>query len=444
MDFMTEYKSKLGTPAQAAALVRDGDWVEYGNGTTFAALCDEALAARRDELHDVKIRGQIMYGPLKAVECDPAGEHFTYNSWHCSAYERKLLDRGQGFFSPMIFRNLAWYYRENIPSDVAFVQATPMDKHGYFNFSVSAGTTLDIAGRCRAIVIEVNRHLPKVYGAWNESIHISDVAMVVEGGDRPTPQVPSRAPSAEDIAIANHVIPYIVDGATLQLGIGGTPDALGSIIAQSDLKDLGMHTELCTDGFLDLYKAGKLTNKRKNIFRGKGVLGLATGSQALYDWLDENPGVIALPIAYVNDPAVISQMDNFISLNSCVSVDLYGQVSSESAGLRQISGTGGQVDFLTGAAMSRGGKAFICVASSRVGKDGVRRSNIVPHFNGEIITSPRAQAYYIATENGVVNLAGRSAWERAEGLIGLAHPDFREELIRAAEEQRIWRRSNRR
>ena len=444
MDFMTEYKSKLGTPAQAAALVRDGDWVEYGNGTTFAALCDEALAARRDELHDVKIRGQIMYGPLKAVECDPTGEHFTYNSWHCSAYERKLLDRGQGFFSPMIFRNLAWYYRENIPSDVAFVQATPMDKHGYFNFSVSAGTTLDIAGRCRAIVIEVNRHLPKVYGAWNESIHISDVAMVVEGGDRPTPQVPSRAPSAEDIAIANHVIPYIVDGATLQLGIGGTPDALGSIIAQSDLKDLGMHTELCTDGFLDLYKAGKLTNKRKNIFRGKGVLGLATGSQALYDWLDENPGVIALPIAYVNDPSVIAQMDNFISLNSCVSVDLYGQISSESAGLRQISGTGGQVDFLTGAAMSRGGKAFICVASSRVGKDGVRRSNIVPHFNGEIITSPRAQAYYIATENGVVNLAGRSTWERAEGLIGLAHPDFREELIRAAEEQRIWRRSNRR
>ena len=444
MDFMTEYKSKLGTPEQAAALVKNGDWVEYGNGTTFAALCDEALAARRDELHDVKIRGQIMYGPLKAVECDPTGEHFTYNSWHCSAYERKLLDRGQGFFSPMIFRNLAWYYRENIPSDVAFVQATPMDKHGYFNFSVSAGTTLDIAGRCRAIVIEVNRHLPKVYGAWNESIHISDVAMVVEGGDRPTPQVPSRAPSAEDIAIANHVIPYIVDGATLQLGIGGTPDALGSIIAQSDLKDLGMHTELCTDGFLDLYKAGKLTNKRKNIFRGKGVLGLATGSQALYDWLDENPGVIALPIAYVNDPAVISQMDNFISLNSCVSVDLYGQVSSESAGLRQISGTGGQVDFLTGAAMSRGGKAFICVASSRVGKDGVRRSNIVPHFNGEIITSPRAQAYYIATENGVVNLAGRSTWERAEGLIGLAHPDFREELIRAAEEQRIWRRSNRR
>ena len=205
-----------------------------------------------------------------------------------------------------------------------------------------------------------------------------------------------------------------------------------------------MHTELCTDGFLDLYNAGKLTNKRKNIFPGKGVLGLATGSRALYDWLDENPGVIALPIAYVNDPDVIGSMDNFISLNSCVSIDLYGQISSESAGLRHISGTGGQVDFLTGAAKSKGGKAFICVASSRVGKDGVRHSNIVPHFNGEIITSPRSQAYYIATENGVANLAGRSTWERAEALVNLAHPDFREELIKAAEEQRIWRRSNKR
>ena len=174
------------------------------------------------------------------------------------------------------------------------------------------------------------------------------------------------------------------------------------------------------------------------------MLGLATGSRGLYDWLDENPGVIALPIAYVNNPQVIASMDNFVSLNSCVAVDLYGQISSESAGLRHISGTGGQLDFITGASMSKGGKAFICMASSRVGKDGVRRSNIVPHFNGEIITSPRSQAYYIATENGVANLAGQSSWQRAEMLVNLAHPDFRDDLIKAAEEQRIWRRSNKR
>ena len=444
MDYIAEYKSKLGTPEQAAALVKSGDWVEYSNGTNFASLCDAALAGRRDELFDVKVRGQIMYGPLKVCECDPGCEHFTYNSWHSSAYERRLMDGGQAFFTPMIFRNLAWYHREFLHVNVAFVCATPMDRHGYFNFSLAAGTALDMIGRADKIFLEINPALPRIYGAYNESIHISDVAMVVEGHTDPVPTVAKKAPSPEDVAIAHNVLPYIVDGSTLQLGIGGTPDALGSILAESDLKDLGMHTELCTDGFLDLFKAGKLTNKRKAIFPGKGVLGLATGSRELYDWLDENPGVIALPIAYVNNPQVIASMDNFVSLNSCVSVDLYGQISSESAGLRHISGTGGQLDFLTGAAMSRGGKAFICVASSRVGRDGVRRSNIVPHFNGEIITSPRSQAYYIATENGVASLAGRSSWERAELLIGLAHPDFRDGLIKAAEEQRIWRRSNKR
>ena len=444
MDYIDEYKSKLGTPEQAAALVKSGDWVEYSNGTNFASLCDAALAGRRDELFDVKVRGQIMYGPLKVCECDPGCEHFTYNSWHSSAYERRLMDGGQAFFTPMIFRNLAWYHREFLHVNVAFVCATPMDRHGYFNFSLAAGTALDMIGRADKIVLEINPALPRIYGAYNESIHISDVTMVVEGHTDPVPTVAKKSPSPEDVAIAHNVLPYIVDGSTLQLGIGGTPDALGSILAESDLKDLGMHTELCTDGFLDLFKAGKLTNKRKAIFPGKGVLGLATGSRELYDWLDENPGVIALPIAYVNNPQVIASMDNFVSLNSCVSVDLYGQISSESAGLRHISGTGGQLDFLTGAAMSRGGKAFICVASSRVGRDGVRRSNIVPHFNGEIITSPRSQAYYIATENGVASLAGRSSWERAELLIGLAHPDFRDGLIKAAEEQRIWRRSNKR
>lgn len=444
MDFLSEYKSKLRTPDEAVKLVKSGDWVELCNGTTFAASCEAALARRRDELFDVKLRGQIIYGPLKTVESDPGREHFTYNTWHCSGYERKLIDKGQAFFTPMLFRNMGWYYREQIHTDVAFVAATPMDKHGYFNLSISAGTSLDMIAGAAAIVVEVNRNLPKVYGAWSESLHISQVAAVVEGENPPVPEAPPRAPSEEDIRIANHIIPMLTDGATLQLGIGGTPDALGSLIAQSDLRDLGMHTELCTDGFLDLYKSGKLTNKRKNIFPGKGVLGLATGTRALYDWLDENPGVIAMPISYVNDPNVIAQMDNFISLNSCVAMDIYGQISSESAGLRQISGTGGQVDFLTGAAMSRGGKSFICVASKRKLKDGSYASNIVPHFGGDIITSPRSQGFYVATENGVACLAGRSTWERAEAIISLADPMFQDELISAAEKQRIWRKSNKR
>ena len=222
------------------------------------------------------------------------------------------------------------------------------------------------------------------------------------------------------------------------------PTVLGKLLARSGLHDLGMHTELCSDAYLDLYEAGVLTNRRCTLHRGQGMLGIALGSKRLYDWLDDNPGVIAAPLSYVNAPEVIAQLDNMVSINSCIAADLYGQVASESSGLRQISGTGGQLDFLTGAAMARGGKAFICMTSTFTDKQGVRHSRILPHFGGDIVTSPRSQAYYLATEYGVVNLAGRSTWERAEALVSIAHPDFREQLIAAAESQKIWRRSARR
>lgn len=188
------------------------------------------------------------------------------------------------------------------------------------------------------------------------------------------------------------------------------PTVLGKLLAQSGLHDLGMHTELCSDAYLDLYEAGVLTNRRCTLHRGQGMLGIALGSKRLYDWLDDNPGVIAAPLSYVNAPEVIAQLDNMVSINSCIAADLYGQVASESSGLRQISGTGGQLDFLTGAAMARGGKAFICMTSTFTDKQGTRRSRILPHFGGDIVTSPRSQAYYLATEYGVVNLAGRSTW----------------------------------
>ena len=294
------------------------------------------------------------------------------------------------------------------------------------------------------VVIEVLEKLPRALGGQEESVHISEVDMIVEGEHGPAIQLPSRAPSEVDKRIAANVIPYLCDGATVQLGIGGVPDALGMMIAESDLKDLGMHTEFATDAFYKLFASGKLTNRRKTIDKGKAVFGVAAGTQDLYDWIDNNPGVAAYPISYVNDPDVIAQLDNFISLNSCIGVDLYGQVSSESSGTRQISGTGGQVDFLTGATKSRGGKAFICMSSTFADKSGKVQSRIVPHFGGDIVTSPRSQAFYIATENGVVNLAGASTWERAERLISVAAPEFREELIAAAEAQRIWRKSNKR
>ena len=441
---MEQYRQKLRTPEEAVKVVKSGDWVDYTTNVGFPPLLDAALAKRKDELTDVKVRGNLMFGPLQIVECDPEREHFTYNTWHCSAYERKLCDKGLCNYIPMIFRNVVPYYRHFLTVNVAMMCVTPMDKHGYFNLSSATGVARGILEKADYIIVEVNEHLPRVLGGFDEVIHISEVDCIVEGPHDPLPQFPVPVPTEEDIKIAEQIVPYVRDGATLQLGIGAMPNVVGSLLAQSDLKDLGMHTELCGDAYYELFKAGKLTNSQKALHRNKGVAGMIFGSQTLYDWVDENPGVMAAPLEYVNAPETIAKMDNLISINSCISVDLYGQVCAESAGLRHISGTGGQLDYLTGAAMSRGGKAFICMTSSFLDKKGVRHSRIVPHFNGDIITDPRSQAYFIVTEYGVVNLVGRTTWERAELLVSVAHPDFREDLIRAAERQKIWRYSNKR
>ena len=444
MNYEHEYRRKLRTPEEAVQAVKSGDWVDYTTNVCFPTLLDAALARRRDQLTDVKIRGNLLFGPIQTVECDPSREHFCYNSWHCSAYERRLCDRGLCSYIPMLFRNVVPYYRHFLTVNVAMMAVTPMDRHGYFNLSCAAGVAKGILDKADIVILEINEHLPRIYGGFDECIHIDQVDFIVEGAHPPLPQFPIAPPTEEDRRIANWIVPQIPSGATLQLGIGAMPNVIGACLAESDLQDLGMHTELCGDAYYELLRAGKLTNARKAIHKNKGVTGIVFGSQALYDWVDENPGVMAAPLEYVNAPETIAQLDDMISINSCISADLYGQVCAESAGLRQISGTGGQLDYLTGAAMSRGGKAFICMSSSFMGKDGVRRSRIVPHFQGDIVTDPRSQAYYLVTEYGGVNLAGRSTWERAEGLISIAHPDFREELIAAAEAQKIWRRSNRR
>ena len=444
MGFMSEYRAKLRTPEEAVQAVKSGDWVDYTSNVCFPTLLDAALAKRKEELTDVKIRGNLLFGPIRTVECDPDREHFIYNSWHCSGYERKLCDRGLCNYIPMIFRNVTAYYRHFLTVNVAMMCVTPMDKHGYFNLSCAAGIARGILETADIVILEVNENLPRIFGGFDESIHISEVDYVVEGPHEPLPQFPIAKPTEEDVKIADLIVPHIVDGATLQLGIGGMPNVVGARLAQSDVRDLGMHTELCGDAYYELYKAGKLTNRRKTIQRSKGVTGIVFGSQALYDWADQNPGLVVEPLEYVNAPETIAQLDNMISINNCIAVDLYGQVCAESAGLRHISGTGGQLDYLTGAAMARGGKAFICMTSSFVDASGTRRSRVLPHFNGDIVTDPRSQAYYSVTEYGVANLAGRSTWERAELLVSIAHPDFREELIAAAEKQNIWRRSNRR
>ncbi|MCI8514463.1 MAG: butyryl-CoA:acetate CoA-transferase [Lachnospiraceae bacterium] len=442
--YTDSYREKLRTPEEAVKVVKSGDWVDYSCALTFPSLLDEALAKRRDELAGVKIRGNLLFGPIAAVECDPEREHFIYNSWHCSGYERKLCDKGLCNYIPMVFRNLSSYYRYYLDVNVAMMCVTPMDNHGYFNLSLSTGVAKEILDKADVVILEINENLPKLCGGFDECIHIDDVDYIVEGPHAPLIQVPSGKATEEDTRIAETILPYIKDEATVQLGIGTMPNLIGTMLAESDIRDLGMHTELCSDAYLDLYEAGKLTNRKKPVYTDKGVLGIAFGTQRLYDWLDGNPGIAACPLSYVNSPETISHMDNMISINSCVAVDLYGQICAESAGLRQISGTGGQLDYVTGAPMAKDGHSFVCMTSSFLTKDGTRRSRIVPNFMGDIVTDPRSQAHHIVTEYGEVNLAGRSTWERAERLISIAHPDFRDELIAAAEKQKIWVNSNRR
>ena len=444
MDYQARYREILRTPEEAVKLVKDGDWVDYSQTCSFPQALDRALAARSGELRDVKIRNAISMLPVATVENDP-GHSFTYNLWHCSGLDRKYLDRGMAYHTPMLFRHCGSYYRKGYaPVDVAMVTVAPMDEQGFFSFGLTNCAMQELLEAAKTIVLEVNPSMPVTRGVESGRIHIRDVDCVVEC-DRPVPTVTSPQASELDRRIAAHILPFITSGATLQLGIGGIPNAIGTLIAESDVKDLGMHTELMSDGYLDLYKAGKITNRYKPLHRGKGIFSICNGSRELYDFLDRNEEILTAPMRYVNSPETIRQLDDFVSINGCIAVDLYGQVSSESSGTRQISGTGGQLDFITGALEAEHGRAFLTMDATFTDKAGRVHSRILPRFTeGDIITTPRTQAPAIVTEYGIAALPGKTTWQRAEALIGIAHPDFREELIRAAEEQKIWRRSSKR
>ena len=249
-----------------------------------------------------------------------------------------------------------------------------------------------------------------------------------------------------DLKVANLIVPQIPNGACLQLGIGGMPNAIGSLIAQSDLKDLGVHTEMYVDAFVDIAKAGKITGACKQLDKGRQVYAFGAGTQKMYDYLNNNPECMSAPVDYTNDIRSISALDNFISINNAVDIDLFGQVNAESAGVKHISGAGGQLDFVLGAYLSKGGKSFICLSSTFMNKKtGKLESRIRPTLeNGSIVTDTRANVHYLCTEYGCVNLKGLTSWEKAEALISVAHPDFRDELIAEAEKLHIWRRSNKR
>lgn len=438
-----EYAQKRISAEQAAELVRSGHWLDYGMSLCMPVAIDAALAKRKDVLRDVHIRGILSMRPLKIVTEDPEQQAFSYASWHLSGQERQWAAEGRCDYIPMAYRNKPEIYRKCLDVDIAFISAPPMDRHGYFNFSLANSATMAVLETAKLVVIEINEALPSCRGGFEECIHISNVDYIVEGGSHPLIELPSAPSTDVERKIAGHIVQQVKSGSTIQIGIGGIPNSVGQLLADTDLKDLGMHTEMLTDAYLAMYKSGKLTNAKKQIDKHKGVWAFCLGSHALYDWVADNPGLASCPVNYTNSPEIMGRNDNLVTINCCIEADLFAQVSSESAATRQISGTGGQLDFVHGSFISNGGKSFICMASTYTDKHtGGVKSRIVPVLpQGEIVTAPRSQIHQLVTEWGSVILAGRSMKERCERIISIAHPDFRDHLSREAEKLGLLRRS---
>ena len=443
-DYTDMYKSKLVTPEKAVSVVKSGDWVDYNSFNGRPILLDRALAQRKEQLYDVKVRATCTtYGMPEIIKVDPKAKHFIYNNWHFSGLDRKLADQGVCWYMPVLYREVPSYYQKYAHVDVAFLQVSPMDEQGFFSFSIQVSHAKAITDKAKIVIVEVNKNMPRALGGYNEAIHLSEVDFVVEGENPSLPQIPAPVATEEDQKIAQYIMEEIEDGSCIQLGIGAMPNVVGKMLAESDLKDLGAHTEMLVDAYVDMYESGVLTGRRKSIDPGKIVYTFALGTQRLYDFIHDNPRCAAYPVDYTNHPSTIALNDKVMSINNAVEVDLFGQVNAETSGTRQISGTGGQLDFVTGAYDSKGGKSFIALTSTYRNKNGELISRIRPLLSvGSVVTDPRTSVEYVVTEYGKAVLKAKSGWERAEALIDIAHPNFREELIRAAEGMGIWRRSN--
>jgi acyl-CoA hydrolase len=421
----------------AAALVRSGDWVDYGANASQPDVFDRALAARVNELAGVKIRSCVSLRPRAVVAADPTGEHFAWLSWHFSPIDRAMHDQGRASYIPMNFGEAPDYYRRFLPEiDVACLKTAPMDAEGNFNFGSSVTYLKAVCERAKLLIVETSPVIPPVYGS-QECVNAADVDYVIEGDAVPLTEFPQQPPTDADRKVAALIAAEVPDGACLQVGIGGMPNAVCAMLADAGVRDLGIHTEMFCEAMIGLCEKGVVTGARKQIDRGRVVYTFAGGSQKLYQFIRENPALFSHPVDYTNDPAVIARNDNAVAINNTTQVDLQGQMASESSGFRHISGTGGQLQFARGAYASKGGKSFLCL-SSVYERHGRRASRIVAQLTpGNIVTTPRTDVMYVVTEYGIANLKGLSVPERAVALIGLAHPDFREELSREAREKNI-------
>ena len=420
----------------AARMVKSGDWVDYGITHCQPDVFDKALAARVSELRDVKFRSCISLRPRAVLEADPEGEHFFWFSWHFSGYDRAKHDAGISHYIPVNLGEVPDYYRRNIESvDVAVLKTCPMDADGYFNFGGTGLWHRAIVERAMVVIVEVTDGLPYVYGEQT-GVHRSEVDFVIEGDNEPAVELPNAPLTEVDRAVGRLIAGEIEDGSCLQIGIGGMPNAVCALLAESGARDLGVHSEMLTDGIVDLYKSGQVTGANKILDQGKIVYSFALGTRALYETIERNPDFHCCQVDYTNPPHIVMRNNRVIAINNTTQIDLQGQAASESDGHRHISGTGGQLQFVRAAYASSGGKSFICL-SSTYEKRGVRKSRIVLDLTpGNIVTTPRSDMMYVVTEYGIVNLKGLSVAARAKALISIAHPDYREGLEREARENR--------
>lgn len=439
-DVSSEYKRKLVTADNAVKIVKSGDRIHYGLFNGLVVDLDKALAKRVDELYDVKVCTTIWAypDPPAILTADPESKHFKYLSTHMSAHDRKMNKAGSCWYIPVQFRENTKLWAENVGDiDVAMFQVGPMDAWGNFNLGPQVAEYWGIIGKAKKVIVEVNENQPKALGL-KTSINVGQVDYIVEGSNVDLPIIRAKNANDVDKEIARQIVERIESGSTMQLGIGGIPNYVGTMITESDINNLSVHSEMLVDAYYNLYLEGKITGN-KNRDTGQIVYTFAQGSKELYEFIDDNPICMCAPVEYVNDIGIIGSNDKVVSINSCLQVDLFTQINSESDVWQHIGGNGGQLDFVMGAFKSKEGQSFLCLPSTRTKKDGTLESLIVPRLpEGSIVTVPRAGVHNIVTEYGMANFKGKSTWERTELLIGIAHPDFRDHLIKEAERMGIW------
>jgi len=419
LSFEQEYLQKVCTAVEAASIVTSGNYLSLPIGVGEPTHFVRALAARKRELQEVVINQQHPLSPDFFTE--DSVPHIKVNTWFTSPVARKAVQKGWADFVPNNFHEGPRLLREYWQIDIAGTVVSPMDEHGYFTCSLAVAYTMEAVKKAKKVVVQVNPHAPRTLG--NCRIHISEVDYIIECNE-PLHEltIPPITPIEE--AIGGYIAELVEDGSCLQLGVGGIPNSVCKSLLHK--KDLGIHTELFSDGMVDLMLSGAVNNSRKQTHRGKTVATLALGTGRLYEFMHDNPLIEMHPVDYVTDPYNIGKNDNMVAINATIEVDLLGQCCSESIGHLQYSGTGGQADFARGANISRGGKGFITTASTA--KKGTV-SCIVPTLTpGAAVTTGKNDVDYVVTEYGVANLRFKSIPERAKALIAIAHPQFREEL----------------